>query len=194
MSRGQLTIVGMLGLALMAASFALWWRHDQTRRTLGFWGPTASRLIVSAENVELMLLEPVVDPMESETAEQVFARIDGVPYRLILKKNVNKAPGFLNARYALTMDRSYDWQGEPSSCEPTWQHALRFSDEADEKTILFCFTCGTARRLDSPRAVGIQRIASSLKKVMDEQLNDESADSTKDNVTKASEAAAASKQ
>lgn len=171
MSRGQLTIVGILGLALVAAGLAVWWRHSQTRKTLEFMGPTTARLIVSADKVELLQLEQV--DAQLETSGREFFRIDGMPYQVVQTKDVSKAPGFLNARHALTMDRSYRWQDDRDTCEPVWQTAMRFSDERNEETILFCFRSKTVRRLGDPETVAIPRIAASLQKVMDEQLNDE---------------------
>jgi hypothetical protein len=171
MSRGQLAILGMVGIALLAAGFGLWWRHVQTRQALEFWGPAAAALIAKADKVEAMLVEPLAGPGGESTGRyQEFLRVDSQEYGILAAKEVTSAPGFLNARHALTLGKSFNWQVDPFACQPTWRYAMRFSSPANQVTILLSFPCKLTRRSDSDRMAGIGPIAEGLQAVFNEQL------------------------
>jgi hypothetical protein len=172
MSRGQLAILGMVGIALGAAGFGLWWRHVQTRQALEFWGPAAAGQIATADEVEAMLVEPWAGPDEESTGRyQGLLRVGSQKYGILAAKDVTRAPGFLNARHALTLDNSFDWQADPIRCQPTWRHAIRFSSPASQVTILLDFRCERVRRSDAERTAGIGPIAAGLQAVLNEQLS-----------------------
>ena len=172
MSRGQLAILGMLGMALLAAGLGLWWRHVHTRQALEFWGPAAAQLIAQADKVEAMLVEPLAGQSgESIGRYQEFLQVDFEQYGIVAMKNVTNAPGFLNARHALTLGKSFDWRVDPSACQPTWRYALRYSSQADQVTILLSFPCKMIRLSDSDRTAGIGPIAKGLETVLNEQLS-----------------------
>jgi len=172
MSRGQLAILGMVGIALLAAGFGLWWRHVQTRRALEFWGPAAAGLIATADQVEAMLVEPWAGPdVESTGRYQGLLLVDSQKYGILAAKDVTDARGFLNARHALTLDKSFDWQADPTRCQPTWRHAIRFSSPANQVTILLDLSCELVRRSDAERTAGIGPIAAGLQAVLNEQLS-----------------------
>lgn len=171
MSRGQLVILVILGLALGAATFGLWWRHGQTRRALEFWGPAAAGLIARAERVEALRIERVGKPGGSFGGDAGdFLQVDSQNYAILATQEVSGAPGFLNARHALTLDPSFDWGADPAGCQPQWEHAIRFSSPAGQVTILVDFHCQRLRQAAVARTVGMGPIAAGLQAVLTEQL------------------------
>ncbi|NIL97456.1 MAG: hypothetical protein GTO53_07535 [Planctomycetales bacterium] len=171
MSRGQLAILGMVGIALLAAGFGLWWRHVQTRQALKFWGPAAAKVIAEAQRVEAMWIQPWVDRggVGGEPPHD-FLQVGPQKYAILAAKEVSDAPGFLNARHALTLGQSFDWQADPAGCRPSWRHAIRFSSPPAEVTILVDFHCQRVRRADAEQTAGIGPIAAGLRAVLNEQL------------------------
>jgi hypothetical protein len=89
-------VLGLLGLAVGLAVFAVWFQWGQTRRCLAFFGPAAASRIQTAPRVELWSLR----------AE------DGV-VRGTAGRDISRASGLVHLRRGLVEDLNYRW--EPSA-------------------------------------------------------------------------------
>src|SRR4051794_22769570 len=98
---GHFVVLGMLAVALVAATFAWWWNFQRGRKALEFYGPETATLIRTAPKVELSR--------------------DGEPLR-----DISKAKGLLNARTSLLGDASYE--GISTSQLARSDFSLRFTD------------------------------------------------------------------
>jgi hypothetical protein len=111
---GHAAVIGMLALAVAAATFAWWWNFNSGRRALELFGSDGARLVRSAKTVEIM-------------ATAGTNTLD-----------ISKAPGLLNARASLLSDASYEWQStQPSPIDP--QAAVRFRDGDNAVIVVFDF-------------------------------------------------------
>jgi hypothetical protein len=125
---GSRLVLGLLGLALGLAGFAVWFQWDQTRRCLAFFGPAAARRIQSAPRVELWTL----------AAEDDVIRRSGV-------RDVSKAPGLVHLRRGLVEDVNYRWGPpepapvlrEPARDRDTGADARRLAPEAWDEAFVF---------------------------------------------------------
>jgi len=111
--RGAVAVLAMLGVAILAATFAWWWNFDRGRRTLDLYGPEAATLVRTAPKVELL----------------------GHPNGDI---DISKAPGLLNARTSLLSDPSYEWTSSETPFDAS-QYAVRFSRDGRSATVFFDF-------------------------------------------------------
>ena len=166
MNRGQLAIVLVFGVSLVAAVSSIWYRYRETRPVLDFWGPAAVRLITHADRVEALEIEL----LRTDEPDEDALHVDGDVYRIVQVRDVTTAPGWTQARHALTVRRSFQWDPDPTACEPAWQYALRFFEADRTATVLISIDCPLTRLSDSPRVAGIQPIAAGLATVLSEQL------------------------
>src|SRR2546423_4255155 len=83
-STGQVAVLTMITVAVMAAGFSWWWNYNRGRKSLEFYGSEAATLIRTAPQVEILRAEPETN-------------ID-----------ISHAPGLINARASLLSDASYE--------------------------------------------------------------------------------------
>ena len=107
-------VVGLLGLGIALAAFALVFQWRQTDDCLGFYGSDVARAITTAPHVELWHLA------------------DGaVPGRLVAtaRCDVSRAPGLVHLRRGLVEDANFAWVPPASQRLPSgaWAAALVFS-------------------------------------------------------------------
>ena len=123
--RGKLFIVLIFSLAFLLAAFGLIYRYTQTHEVMDFWGPEGSHSISSPDQVELCELTRFGDHLiHDQDAAKIS--IEDQQYVIMTRKDVTKAPGFINASGALILNRNYDWhpRAENPDCSPNWQYAL----------------------------------------------------------------------
>lgn len=132
---GKAVVMGVLIVAVSAASFALWWNMARSRRALAFWGSANVRLIQQSKQVELLVLMPKTDEKESGDFLQVGERA----WRIADRVDVSAARGLVHARHALTDDASYEAEPVKSADSPQWTHAVRFGDKNGAATVLMDF-------------------------------------------------------
>jgi hypothetical protein len=111
---GSRIVVGLLGLGLALAAFALVFQWRQTDDCLGFYGSDVARAITSAPHVELWHLA------DGAAAGRLVAtgRCD-----------VSGAPGLVHLRRGLVEDANFAWGPPASQRLPSgaWAAALVFS-------------------------------------------------------------------
>lgn len=130
---GKIVVLSIFGVALLAASFALYWNMSRSRRALAFWGAEDVRRIQKSDRVEILILEAADDSQpEAESFQIGGQRLS--PARTI---DVTQARGLIHARHALTTDASFE-PGEPAELQAgDWSHAIRFTDGQGTTVLLF---------------------------------------------------------
>jgi hypothetical protein len=123
---GKIVVIGVFVVALLAASFALWWNINRARRSLEFWGKDAVKLIQHGKAVELLELQPAATPAAENPAGEL--RYQDRPLVVKRRLDLSQARGLVHARHALTDDASFVWDDAVSGSQPaTWDYAIRFS-------------------------------------------------------------------
>src|SRR5438067_7270819 len=121
-NRGQLVVVTMFGVALLAAAFAWAWNYQRSRRCLDFFGAHQARLIRTAPRVEILTPDG--------------GSID-----------ISKAPGLLNARSSLLDDASFEWQAVIATDDSGEATTVCFTDRDQSASLVFDFERETLTEL-----------------------------------------------
>jgi hypothetical protein len=154
-NRGKLVIVGILGVAVIAAGFSVWYHYRNQQRALKFWGPTTAMLIAEAPHAHAIVLDQALggtsaddagsqapaEPQAGDAPREPPASIEfaGITWKGLHSKNVVPARGISNVRRALVLDMTYDWKSPPPLDDPQWQYALEFNNGRYWATVLFDF-------------------------------------------------------
>lgn len=144
----------MLGVALAAAAFAWWWNYQRGHQSLEFYGSETARLVRTAEQVELLELEPQDSSTGSPSSPLPAAQslmVEGQPHAVVRRADISQAKGLLHARSALLDDASYNWKARPSDATPSYSHAVRFSDGNRNAILAFDLTNRTVSLPESSR-------------------------------------------
>lgn len=139
---GKFVIIGILGLAIVAASGSWLFRYNATHRAARFWGPETAQLIRDAPNVTFYVADAAQDHL-------VEPNID-----------VSNAHGLAHLRNALLEDWNYEW---PSSVDQLPRAAadlghwwLSFEDPATGKSAVIYFSTDCAQALLAQHPDGVQ--------------------------------------
>ncbi len=133
---GKAVVLGVLGVALAAASFALWWNISRARRSLEFWGKDSVRLIQHAKHVELLTL--LSDASLNDADGEISTLKYGVQrLQITQRRDISHARGLIHARHSLTDDGSFEWQTVGISSQQKWTHAVQFVEGNSNVWILF---------------------------------------------------------
>lgn len=119
---GSLLVVGLVILGLGAATVAIGYQRNQTRRCLAFYGSEAARRVVTAPQVELWRVAAA-----------------GSPGRLVARDrlDVSGAKGIVHLRRGLVEDAGFRWAaaGPPTALPAeSWDYALVFTDADGNQT------------------------------------------------------------
>ena len=144
---GQTLVLAILGLAILAATFAWGWNYNRGRQSLEFYGSEGATLIRTAPQVEFLRPEP-----------------DG-------NLDISKAPGLINARASLLSDASYKWS-EPSPPQESPLFSVRFTNGNRSLTITFDFENRTLKSSSSERTVTlVKKTAGGWQSYLSRQAN-----------------------
>ncbi len=152
---GQVVILAIVGLAIVAASYAWWHQHQQGQAALAFWGPDAAWAVRHAKSAQLIdRTAPSADRANGESA--IHSSVQPIGERVI---SLDDARGFIHARQALINDASYEWEAATSDEKPVWQYGLRFLAEQDRPgfTLWFDLDHQLAGSEDGRRQVKIRQ-------------------------------------
>jgi hypothetical protein len=157
-SAGRTVVVGLLGVAVALAVFAVWFQWRQTRRCLAFYGAEAARLIQGAPRTELWKL--AVDP--------ATGRIVATE-----RRDISSARGLVHVRRGLVEDANFAW-GTVTAARPAptdWDEALAFFPAAgtEPPTVLAFDLDGTgwATVVGQPGRAPLGRIRRALRTWID---------------------------
>lgn len=111
---GSRLVVGLLGLGIALAAFALAFQWRQTNGCLGFYGGDVARAIAAAPHVELWHLAAGAAPGRLVAADRC---------------DVSRAPGLVHLRRGLVEDANFTWGSPAAERLPAeaWTAALVFS-------------------------------------------------------------------
>lgn len=179
---GKYAIVTIGVLAVTLASAAIWYQYNLQHRPLEYWGTSTASRVLSAPQVEALLLAAVA-PEEQATADEnrpaETLTVDDRTWHVVARRDISKARGFSHVRRSLMMGGSYDWNAPPPAEPIEWRYALVFRDEAptaNETIILFTDDAGlladgsaTAIERESHPA-NVQPVAEALLSFLTEQF------------------------
>ncbi len=194
---GRLTTLVIVGVALAAAAIA--WVHQlhYGDQVLAQWGPQVASRIRSAEQVELLLLEPMPsrDPENDAPSGTDSARAGAAPlaparssraterqrlqdgdrsYAVVGRIHLTGAPGLVHLRQALISDPSYRWDGPSAGISdqqrPTWQYGLRFVTEQGDVLMLLDLQSERLGLAGQSEWISCEPIAAGLRRFLQEQL------------------------
>lgn len=137
---GKLIIIAVFLIGFGSAGVSIWYRYTQTRQVLEYYGGPSAEAITSREAKATLYLLGKSAEQSDKTLELHFGK-ESSSRAVEAKKDVTKAPGFFNARNAMTLDRSYDWDDTKPPGELTWRYALEIADEDRTTTITFSTEC-----------------------------------------------------
>jgi len=161
---GKFVIIGILGLAIVAASGSWLFRYGATHRTARFWGPETVRLIRDAPKVTFDLTDTPPVPLKHRGEGAI---------------DVSRAHGLAHLRNALLEDRNFEWpkqEGDwPRQKNPMYWW-LEFEDPAAGKSVVIWFSqdCVQATRTQLPdgssevTTISTKPIASGLREIFAE--------------------------
>jgi hypothetical protein len=129
---GKIVVLGIFGVALLAATSGLVYRYFASQRPLELWGAEGVQVIQSAPQVELLTLATADQSVAGPTLQ-----FGEQSLRIATTKDISKAPGLIHHRHFLTERVSYE--GSPVAANPAraWTHAVKFQDGKREVIVLF---------------------------------------------------------
>lgn len=180
---GKYAIVVIGVLAVSMASAAIWYQYRLQHRPLEYWGSGTATLLLSAPQVEALLLAPMEQPAGTEAptagnaAETINA--DERTWRIVARREISRAPGFSHVRRSLMMGGSYDWSAPEPATPVDWHYALVFRGAApygEETIVLFTADgsrlseCSPLTKDRSGHSVSVGPVAGALKSFLAEQF------------------------
>lgn len=154
-NRSQMAVILILVVAVVAASFAWWYRQSQGRRSLKFWGSSQAMLIRFARNVELLELARSENHGDGLTIGSQLWQIES-------RRDITEARGLVHARQAFIEDASFDW-AISNRAPYHWDHALVFSGENGHVTVAIDLTGEQICVVESNRTACVTPIVAGLK-------------------------------
>jgi hypothetical protein len=143
----------------MAASVAVWYQHQLTRRALDFWGARLAQRIEQGSIVELFALK-------DGTADAALASRSPI--------DLSHVPGVLHFRRSLLQDANFDWdaQNQPAVSDRDWDFAVRFSDDEGSILVLFDLDRGVVANRSKPDSFArvSEKTSRGLRKFFEENL------------------------
>jgi hypothetical protein len=157
MQSGSKVVLGIFGLAIVAATLSWWYRFETAHESTKFWGPHFALLIVEPSDVTAFTL--------AKSDEGSFPILDD-KYLRTDTKSLTDAPGMTHLRTSIAHDRNYLWDKPVKADE--WACGLQFEADGRSATVLFNgdFTVlgRLNRRGDDLRVVDCTPMAETLRK------------------------------
>ncbi len=163
-NRGNLVIIAIVAIGLLAASLSLVYHRQSGRRALALWGTETALLIARAPQVQVLELAPAdaVEPaaVDAESGGgQPIQRlgIGGRFYNVAAAKDAVEARGMSNIRSAMVRDASFDWEAtDKAEASPTWQYGMEFTESGHRALVLFDFNTGRIGSTTSEQTAALQ--------------------------------------
>lgn len=157
MQSGSKVVLGIFGLAIVAATLSWWYRFETAHESTKFWGPHFALLIVEPSDVTAFRLVKS-DEGSYPILEEKYTRTD--------TKSLTDAPGMTHLRTSIAHDRNYLWEKTVQADE--WKYGLQFEADGRSATVLlnddFTVLGRLNRRGDDLRAVDCTPMAKTLEK------------------------------
>lgn len=127
MISGRTIVLVAVGISVVMAAAAWWYRYEQSRQAAVFWGPRMSQLIVGADKVELLELSHG----DGDRATPLFAA-----YQIARTHDLTPTRGLIYVPAALIRDANFDWDEPADATRIEWTRALRFTHGKDVGYVL----------------------------------------------------------
>lgn len=167
-SGGKIVVIGIFGVALLAAGAGLIYKYFASQRPLEMWGAEGVQVIQKASQVELLSLEE--NTGRTGTAQEDHLSFGGHPLLVNQRRDISKAQGLIHHRHFLTESVTYiDLPVAASELRP-WTHAVVFRDGVQTVTVLFDLNNDRLGNLQAGREVRINaKIADNWQRFIDRQ-------------------------
>jgi hypothetical protein len=163
MQSGSKVVLGIFGLAFVAAGLSWWYRFETAHESTIFWGPQFALLIVEPSEVTAFTLSKT----DEETEGSYLILAD--KYLRTDTKKLTDARGMIHLRHSIVNDGNYLWDKPVEAGE--WRYGLQFEGDDRSATVLFNdgFTVlgRLNRRGDDLRLVDCTPMAETLRKYFD---------------------------
>ncbi len=152
---GVIVVVFVVALSVAATGLAVWWRHEQGRRAMEFWGKDAAIRIRHAPQVEVLQLAGVEEPSASAIESLT---INGRQWAVVERRDISNLHGLVHARHALIEDASFEWDAmTDDSAPPTWDYALRFTMDGQTSIVAIDFDTRFVVLIDSGKSARLSK-------------------------------------
>ncbi|MGE4104462.1 MAG: hypothetical protein AB7E74_21060 [Pirellulales bacterium] len=177
---GRWAIIAVTLVATLMASYAWWHHRDAGQRALAFWTPETALLISRAPTIEIIELGPLnaEQATDEESAPRRFGDLPLMARRSKLAERAANVPGLGKACTILLQDNAFAWLEPVDACQPVWQYAIEFREDARTATVLISLDCPRVKLLGRDDAVSIRPIAEPLREFLVSQLPSAATDAT----------------
>lgn len=142
-------------LSALLAALGVWYRYQQGRRALAFWGTEHASLLRNAPSVEVARIAE---------AGEGDAAVDR-------RRDVSAVPDLVYIRRALLNDAYFRWDADLSACEPRWAYVLTFRDGARTATMWIDDRCDVVRLEETDRRAAMHPgLLKSIRRFLAQQL------------------------
>ncbi|MEX2189003.1 MAG: hypothetical protein WD875_19500 [Pirellulales bacterium] len=175
LTAGKSIVALLVVLGATLAAVNVWHRYATTNRIHGLWGAETMELIARAPQAEWLELVPGemgrAEPDSSDSKPSTVDRdnvyrgsvdpsadkgddlfVDGKRYRAVDRGDLITARGFLNLRYALGQNGSYNWSCDAGPPD-TWRWAMIFVEGDRRAVLLVDEDCGWIAALPAANLV-----------------------------------------
>ena len=159
---GRLFILFILLLSIAMGAFAIWFKYQEGRQCLVFWGSDNAGLIRHAPTVELQVLRPDVSSRDLQEAVESGSQ----PLPVKERYNISNLPGLVHARHMLIEDQSYLWDESAGTEAPGWSFAICFREGEKEILLAFDSRRRLAQLVGSTRPIVMGRMLGQLEKYL----------------------------
>jgi len=168
MGNGKWVIVGIVGLAILAAAFSWSYRRRAMRRSMAFWGTEAASLIAHGPRVQALRLNPSDATAASDDQERI--PFDSRRFAVIQRRDMSRARGLTHLRQSLLEDASFDFRSAKRAIQPKWEYAIRFGRGSRTATVLVSLADKRLALVGHERTLSMAPIAAGVAIVLTEQL------------------------
>lgn len=162
-SRGLLTIAVILTVAVAAVGWAWWTKYTSMDQAMAYYGAENAKRIRFAETVEIWEIG-----LPDEASDTTTIEIDGKPWPRAEVRDASEWEGMVHARFYLTQDASYLWNGNVGFTPGTesWQAIMVFRDGTGETKIAFDFESEQLKLLPDGESVSFHPSGDGLRIVL----------------------------
>lgn len=133
---GRYVILALFGLGLAASLGSCGYYYWLQRRPLDLWGISAATLMMRANEVQALRLEPAPEKSIGKTLT-----INSSHFQCMEEANLVESRGFIHIRQLLVNREAFEWTNPAKDCQPDWPYAMRFSEGAHSATLAFDERC-----------------------------------------------------
>jgi len=173
---GRVIVVLIVLLGVSLAAFNVWFRYSTTNQIHSRWGTAAMLRIAEAPEASWWELEPLGNRPASAAGELDSIVFSGHAYPIRRRGDLITARGFVNLRYALGQNGSYDFsRGDSPTIQ--WRWAMIFDADGERTVVLvdedfrwlLAFDPATTKPIGNPLVRLTEKMSAGLKTFFDEQ-------------------------